>query len=584
MSESSGVVKGAIRRLVWLGVISAIFASIVGLGSIYGGTTPETKASWTPKLGLDLQGGTQIILSPLLTTGQKLTQENLSQAVSIIRQRVDGTGVSEAQINTQGNDKIVVSIPGIPDDNTLKLIRSSATLDFRPVILASAGTSAAVGGSTSPSATPTQPATTPVATSSASPTDGSDLNWVSKELQAQYEALDCTKEFRAPGQIDDPKKAIVTCSSTRQEKYILGPVEVKGVDIDNAQATTKTTSTGATTNEWVINLNFKPVGTKAFAKVTERLFPLADPRNRFAVTLDGYVITAPSTNAVITTGSAEISGSFTKESSRNLADQLKYGSLPISFEVQSQENISATLGTSQLSSGLLAGLIGLLLVIVYSVFQYRGLAIVTIGSLSVAALLTYLAIDILSWRQGYRLSLSGIAGLIVAIGITADSFIVYFERVRDELRDGRALPAAVEQGWRRAVRTIIVSDAVNLLAAVVLFLLTVGNVKGFAFTLGLTTLIDLIVVALFTHPMLQVLAQTKFFSSGHPWSGFDSKVLALTSFVSRRNFTVADAVPGSKVASASKEASKRQTIAERKASDALNSVVGNNSDVSGDDK
>jgi preprotein translocase subunit SecD len=232
----------------------------------------------------------------------------------------------------------------------------------------------------------------------------------------------------------------------------------------------------------------------------------------------------------------------------------------------------------------LAGLIGLLLVIVYSVFQYRGLAIVTIGSLSVAALLTYLAIDILSWRQGYRLSLSGIAGLIVAIGITADSFIVYFERVRDELRDGRALPAAVEQGWRRAVRTIIVSDAVNLLAAVVLFLLTVGNVKGFAFTLGLTTLIDLIVVALFTHPMLQVLAQTKFFSSGHPWSGFDSKVLALTSFVSRRNFTVADAVPGSKVASASKEASKRQTIAERKASDALNSVVGNNSDVSGDDK
>ena len=239
--------------------------------------------------------------------------------------------------------------------------------------------------------------------------------------------------------------------------------------------------------------------------------------------------------------------------------------MPIGFEVQSQENISATLGSESLKSGLLAGLIGLILVVIYSAFQYRALAIVTIGSLVVAAVITYLLIAILSWRQGYRLSLSGVAGLIVAIGITADSFIVYFERVRDELRDGRTLSAAVEAGWNRAIRTILVSDGVSMLAAVVLFALTVGSVKGFAFTLGLTTLVDLAVVALFTHPMLQVLAQRKFFSSGNKWSGFDAKALGGHIYVGRGKFAVAENVSDAKRGKASKEAEKRQTIAERKA-------------------
>jgi preprotein translocase subunit SecD len=300
------------------------------------------------------------------------------------------------------------------------------------------------------------------------------------------------------------------------------------------------------------------------------LYPLASPRNQFAVTLDGYVITAPQTNAVITNGSAQITGSFTQESSKALADQLKYGSLPIGFEVQSQENISATLGTESLKGGLLAGAIGLLLVIIYSIFQYRGLAVVTIGSLIVAAILVYLAISILSWRQGYRLSLAGVAGLIVAIGITADSFIVYFERVRDELRDGRTLSAAVDSGWKRAIRTILVSDGVSMLAAVVLWALTVGSVKGFAFTLGLTTLIDLAVVALFTHPMLQILAQSKFFSSGHRLSGFDASALGGKTYVGRGQFRVAEQVGAAKRGKVSKEASRRQTIAERKANESAN--------------
>ena len=559
MSDSS-VTKGARKRLTWLGGIVVVLIGLIALGTVTG-----AGASFTPKLALDLQGGTQIILAPQLADGQKVTEEQLNQAVGIIRQRVDATGVSEASVKTQGANNIIVEIPGTPDENTLKLIRSSAKLQFRPVILASQSAASVTTSTGSPSPTPSaKPSAS--AKSSAAPTDASDSNWVSAPIKSAYDSIDCTKTFRQPGQVDDPTLPLVTCDTTGYEKYVLGPVEIEGANIADANAGTITTSTGASTNTWAVNLKFDATGTKQFSDVTSRLFPQKDPKNRFAVTLDGYVITAPSTNAVITGGSAQITGNFNRETSKALADSLKYGSLPIGFEVQSQENISATLGSEQLASGLLAGAIGLLLVIIYSVFQYRGLAMVTVGSLAVAALLVYLVITILSWRQGYRLSLAGVAGLIVSIGITADSFIVYFERVRDELRDGRSVSAAVEQGWKRAIRTIIVSGAVSLLAAVVLYLLTVGNVRGFAFTLGLTTLVDLGVAMIFTHPILQILAKVNFFSSGHPWSGFDSKTLGATGYIGRGQFRTAQNVPATKAAQASKEAAKRQTIAERKAS------------------
>jgi preprotein translocase subunit SecD len=558
LSESA-VTKGARKRLTWLGVLIVGLVAIIGLGS-----ATNAGASFAPKLALDLQGGTQIILAPVVQEGTKVTEEQLLQAVSIIRQRVDASGVSEAQINTQGNNNIVVSIPGNPDENTLKLIRSSAKLEFRPVLATGQGVSATAsntGAEDSASASAT-PSTTPAATTA-------PIAGVDDATMKLYDSLDCSQPFRAAGQVDDPTLPIVTCDTDLYGKYILGPVEVEGTDIADANAGTVTTSTGAATNTWAVNLKFTGAGTEKFAETTGRLFPLAAPQNQFAITLDGYVITAPTLQAVITGGDAQITGNFDKNSSKTLADQLKYGALPISFEVQSQENISATLGSEQLTSGLLAGAIGLLLVIIYSFFQYRGLALVTVGSLVVAAIITYLMIALLSWRQGYHLSLSGVAGLIVAIGITADSFIVYFERVRDELRDGRNLGAAVETGWKRALRTILVSDGVSLLAAVVLYTLTVGNVRGFAFTLGLTTLIDLAVVILFTHPMLELLAKTKFFSSGHPWSGFDSKALGATSYVGRGAFRVSAAVPAGKAAKASKEATKRQTLAERKAAENL---------------
>ncbi|WP_296631784.1 protein translocase subunit SecD [Rhodoluna sp.] len=544
MSDSS-VTKSARKRLTWLGVLIVGLAGIIGLGSV-----TNAGASFAPKLALDLQGGTQIILAPLLEDGKTVTEQQLSQAVAIIRQRVDASGVSEASVKTQGNNNIIVEIPGVPDENTLKLIRSSAKLEFRPVLQSSQSASATVGASPSPS-TSAAPVAPPTGTT-----------------QQIFDKLDCSTAFRTPGQVDDPTKELVTCDVNGYEKFVLGPVEIEGSDISDANAGTVTSSTGASTNTWAVNLDFNDAGTKKFADVTSRLYPQKEPLNRFAVTLDGYVIVAPTTNAVISNGSAQITGSFDKDSSKSLADQLKYGSLPIGFEVQSQENISATLGSEQLSSGLLAGAIGLLLVVIYSLFQYRGLAVVTIGSLVVAAILVYLFISLLAWRQGYRLSLAGVAGLIVAIGITADSFIVYFERVRDEIRDGRTLGAAVDQGWKRAIRTILVSGGVSLLAAVVLYALTVGNVRGFAFTLGLTTLVDLGVAMIFTHPILQLLAKTRFFSSGHPWSGFDSKALGAAGYVGRGQFRTSASLSAAKVAKASKEANKRQTIAERKAAQA----------------
>jgi preprotein translocase subunit SecD len=569
--SSNGLVKASRKRLINLFLILVALVGVIAWAENTG-----RNASFAPQLALDLQGGTEIILSPSLGEKKVLEDGQLEQAVEIIRQRVDATGVSESSIQTQGsgnNAAIVVSIPGTPDESTLKLIKASALLEFRPVLATSMATNSAVGGDGSNATPSAPPASAPIATSSAKPTSGSDLNWVSKEIQAEYDALSCRSsadslaaDFREPGQVDDPALPLVTCDREGAIKYILGPVEISGSRIEDASAGARTTNTGAVLNEWAVSLDFDAEGSKEFAAVTKRLYPLTAPQNQFAVTIDGYVITAPSTNAVITSGQAEITGSFDQTSSKELADQLKYGSLPIGFEVQSQANISATLGTSQLYNGLLAGLIGLVLVVIYSLFQYRALAMVTIGSLVVAAVLTYLVISVLSWRQGYRLSLSGVAGLIVAIGITADSFIVYFERVRDELREGRPLTAAVETGWLRARRTILVSDAVNLLAAGTLYVLTVGNVRGFAFTLGLTTLIDLAVVWLFTHPLLQLLAHTKFFSSGHKWSGFDVQSAAV--YRGRGEFKVSALVSEGKAKKASGEATRRQTLAERKAANA----------------
>lgn len=517
-------------------------------GAIAAGVKWST-ASWTPNLALDLEGGTQIILKPVLEeTGKTPDSETIAQAIDVIRQRVDSSGVAEAEITSQSGGNIVVALPGHPSEETLELVRTSAQMAFRPVLAIGNPTptdtstatptptaSAAGTDGAAPAPTPTpsaaaEPSDEPTKASPDSPSDAA--YYITPKVQADFDALDCTDSANLTGGVNgDPDKAFVTCSQDGSAKYILGPVEIEGARISGASSGLKQLPNGGTSNEWVVNITFDSKGTTQFTDVTTRLQGLSatPPQNQFAMVLDGLVISAPSlaSGVIISDGKAEISGTFTRESAANLANQLNFGSLPLTFTVQSEEQISATLGSEQLEKGLIAGLIGLVLVVLYSMLQYRALGFVTVASLLIAATVTYGIITLLSWTQGYRLSLPGVAGLIVAIGITADSFIVYFERIRDELREGRTLVAAVDRGWERARRTILASDAVNFLAAIVLYLLAVGGVRGFAFTLGLTTLIDVLVVFMFTHPVMQLLARTKFFGQGHRFSGLDPRRLGV---------------------------------------------------------
>ena len=549
--------KKAWRSLSWL-----IFL-LVGLFALNLGGVLWAGGTWTPKLALDLEGGTQIILAPKLESGVEVKPEQLDQAVAIIRQRIDASGVSEAEINTQGGKNVVVSIPGKIDDETRNRIESSAKLEFRAVIAATSSANTVVQPSQSPSPTDS-PSASPTPT--VTPTDPSDDAWITPALQDKFDAFNCDDVESSGANVAPSDEPLITCDTTNSEKYILGPVEVPGEDISDATNSLVANSQGATTNEWGVNLVFNSEGAKKFGAVTTRLYGLSDNKNRFAIVLDGSVISAPATRAVITDGKAQITGNFTQETSKTLADQLKFGALPIGFEVQSSETISATLGSSQLQSGLLAGILGLILVMIYTMFQYRALGSVTIASLLVAGVMTYLVITVLSWREGYRLSLAGVAGLIVAIGFTADSFIIYFERVRDELREGKVIVSAVEAGWKRALKTVYAAKGTNLLAAIILFIFAVGNVRGFALTLGITTVIDVLIVILFTHPMLQLLARTRFFGEGHPLSGLDPMAHGAV-YRGAGEFKVVKEVKTKTALSSSREAAKRQTIAERKAAE-----------------
>ncbi|MDO4919472.1 protein translocase subunit SecD [Kocuria sp.] len=518
-SGAAAAASSARKALLALLAVTAVLAGVL----VYGATTDRT--GWGPKLALDLEGGTQMVLSPSLQgdqAGQEITQEQLDQAVEIIRQRVDGSGVSEAEITTQSGKNIVVSMPGVPSSETRDLIQTSAQMAFRPVITTGPGAA-------TPKDKRTDPKSIPAPT--AKPTNSSDPNWVTRELFQKYEALDCSAPQPQKDRESQPQdKAVVACDPESNAKFILGPVEIPGTDIADASYAQATNSQGHATGGFAVNLQFDDQGTRTFKDLSERLYGLSqggqqDPRSRFAIVLDGSVVSAPTMNAVITDGKAQITGNFTEDQAKFLSQQLKYGALPVSFSIDSEQQISATLGSNQLRMGIIAGLIGLALVCIYSLFQYRWLGLVTIASLVVAGVLTYLAITLLGWSANYRLSLAGVAGLVVAIGQTADSFIVYFERIRDEIRAGRTIPAAVDHGWQRARQTVLASKAVNLLAAVVLYFVAVGNVRGFAFTLGLTAIADLLVVFLFTHPVMVLLARTRYFGTGAKHSGLDPEAL-----------------------------------------------------------
>ncbi len=590
--------KSAVRHLLALLVI------VLGLSALAAGLAGWGGGSKTPRLGLDLEGGTEMVLQPVLENDQEVSAGQIDQAVDIIRQRIDANGVSEAEIATQGGKNIVVSIPGTPTTEQLDAIRKPSQLRFRPVFVqasAEPGATANPSGTATPSGTPTTgtsagtpsttgtpaattpstsataqngvvpqalraghhrrdhrhlaaAATTPAASATtpapaptaptAAETEAAikaqtsaglvTMGWEKAKADAaaakvakEYVALDCSKPGALESVPDTKNAPMATCGADGVTKYVLGPVEIDGSEIADASSGFQPGPNGQPTSIVEVALSFNSTGAQKFADVTKRLFGLKDqpPLDQFAVVLDKSVITAPQARAVINDGRASITGSFTTDSAKALAQQLKFGALPISFSLQTSDNITPQLGEEQLRIGLLAGFIGLLLVVVYSLIQYRALGLVTVASLIVASVITYLAVTILGTTHGFRLTMAGVTGLIVAIGVTADSFIVYFERIRDEVRDGRPLVAAVETGWKRARRTIFAADMVNFMAAAVLYFLASANVRGFAFTLGLTTLIDLLVVVLFTHPTVQLLARTKFFGGGHKWSGLDPQRL-----------------------------------------------------------
>ncbi len=485
------------RSLRTISILLLVIVGFSGLAVIQGATSF--------KLGLDLQGGTSVTLQPRIGAGDsgKVTSEAIDQAVAIIRQRVNSLGVAESEVSAQGtgvNRQIVISVPGETGRRIVDLVGQTAELRFRPVL---------VEGSAAPTAS----------TDTSTSTAGANA-----EAIAAYSALDCTlAENRQGGGGDNPDAILVGCDRAGVSKYILGPAEVLGRQVTKASALIDPT----TASGWYVTLDFNGEGTTKFGAMTTRLTALPSPQNQAAIVLDGLVYSAPRINEAINTGTAQITGSFSQEDATDLANVLKYGALPLAFDRGEVQQISPTLGADQLQAGLLAGLLGLLLVVLYSLLYYKGLGIVSVGSLLVAGAIAMLAFLLLGEWIGFTLTLAGIAGAIVSIGITADSFIVYFERIRDEVREGRPLKSAVETGWTRARRTVIVADAVSLIAATLLYFFAVGGVRGFAFTLGLTTFIDLIVVFFFTKPFITLLARSNFFASSHALSGFSAKSLGI---------------------------------------------------------
>ncbi|WP_338675469.1 protein translocase subunit SecD [Streptomyces sp. SCSIO 30461] len=562
-----------------LALLLIVMAALVG-GMFWSGET-------TPRLGIDLAGGTTITLKAVPEAGKEsaVNPTNMNTAVGIIERRVNGLGVSEAEVQTQGDQNIIVNIPkGTNSEQAKKQVGTTARLYFRPVLAVAAGAPVtpepAQSGTpgTKPSAAPSAAGTKPSAAPSAKPSDSTPkANAPSGKPSASPQGRAVTDALKAPSpgpssspsakastapsgkpgatpstpptpsaseaalqkkftelNCLDPKQranvakgtkpedTIVACgknSADQWEKYLLGPAEVDGKDVDSAEGVLD-----AQRGIWKVNMDFTSSGSKKFAAITSKLSQQQPPMNQFAIVLDGDVVSAPSVSSTLS-GSAEITGSFTQQSAQELGNILSYGALPLTFKTETVTTVSPALGGEQLKAGLLAGAVGLALVVIYLLAYYRGLSIVALLSLLVSAILTYTLMSLLGPAIGFALNLPAVCGAIVAIGITADSFIVYFERIRDEIREGRTLRPAVERAWPRARRTILVSDFVSFLAAAVLFVVTVGKVQGFAFTLGLTTVLDVVVVFFFTKPLMTILARTKFFASGHPWSGLDPKRL-----------------------------------------------------------
>ncbi|QFU88669.1 protein translocase subunit SecD [Amycolatopsis sp. YIM 10] len=507
----------------------------------------------TPKLGIDLQGGTRVTLTARTLDGAEPSKEALNQAKTIIETRVNGIGVSGTEVVLDGNN-VVITVPGEQGDQA-KNLGQTAKLGFRKVANVQAATplpqqpppgtqppasqppaegqpsqAPAAGQSSAPPAGGSAPGAAPAQEQPAPPTPGSpeaeaaaiqaakalrqnpalvanpaDQAAAAAAQQLQQETLaqfQCLPNDPLRGN-DDPTLPLVACLKDGSQKFVLEPEFLPGTMIDTAASGYDSQRGG-----YVVDLTFKADGTKVWGDFTS-----ANVNKQAAFVLDTQVVSAPNITVPILDGRTQITGGFTQAEAKNLADVLKYGSLPLSFASSDATTVSATLGLASLQAGLIAGGIGLLLVFIYCLFYYRLLGVLTILSLALSGAIVYGVLVLLGRWIGFTLDLAGVAGFIIAIGVTADSFVVFFERLKDEMREGRSFRSAVPRGWVRGRRTILASDAVMFLAAAVLYLLAVGEVRGFAFTLGMSTVLDLVVVFLVTHPLVAMVSKSKTLSS-----------------------------------------------------------------------
>ena len=546
----------------YLGLFLALLVGVYLLVFLTGDKKAE------PKLGIDLQGGTRVTLTARTPDGSRPSQDALNQAQQIIASRVNGLGVSGSEVVIDG-DNLVITVPG-NDSNEARNLGQTARLYIRPVIHSIAAQQAqqpgeqagpaqggppagqpgapegqpqapeaplapAEGGGAPeapaeqgavpgeqqpapespltpqprpypeappPSPAPPGPAPKPEEKDLAQRiTDEKALRQSTEQqiqiLALQFQATRCNDEDVLAGN-DDPNLPLVTCSTDHSQVYLLDKSIISGEQIKNA-------SSGMDTQrgEYIVQVEFKPDAATTWAD-----FTASHVGTQTAFTLDSQVVSAPQIEEAIPGGNTQITGQFNADKAKELANVLKYGSLPLSFESSEAETVSATLGLTSLRAGLIAGAIGLALVLLYSLLYYRILGVLTALSLIASGAMVFAILVLLGRYINYTLDLAGIAGLIIGIGMTADSFVVFFERIKDEIREGRSFRSAVPRGWQRARKTIISGNAVTFLAAVVLYVLAVGQVKGFAFTLGLTTILDVVVVFLVTWPLVYLASKS----------------------------------------------------------------------------
>jgi preprotein translocase subunit SecD len=468
------------RRSMTLSLVGVLLVTAVALGAtVASGNTPE--------LGLDLQGGASVVLEPKTEVPSGV----LNQSIEIIRSRVDALGVAEPDISRQG-DAIIVQLPGVKNrDRALQIVGQTAQLYFRPVLQVLPASETATPTTTPPTTT------AETATTVASPPTTIAPN----ELKT------------TPPEENDPAKQVVLPERDSDgnvvARYQLGPAEVRGQAISDSKAQVDTTS-GA----WTVTFDLTGDGTRDWNAMAAKV----GRGNRIAIDLDGVVRSAPSLEQTEFQGSGQITGNFTEREAKDLALVLRYGSLPVQLEPQTVQTVSASLGKDSLRAGIGAGLVGLGLVALYMVLYYRALGLVVWLGLAVSGALMYSIVTLLGQTSGLALSLAGATGIIVSVGVTVDSYVVYFERLKDELRTGKTLRSSLDRGFSRAYRTILAADAASFIGAVVLYMLSVGSVRGFAFFLGLSTLLDVVIAYFFTRPMVAFLGRSRFFTEAR-WVG-----------------------------------------------------------------